>query len=145
MRGEHNWGRNSILQLNWVFDEYFVTPELWRRVFEPNGIGCRPVTNARAVELTAVVQLDIREDADVSTTDLAFEGCGRCGRRKYLPITRGPFPHLVTSPRADMAKTRQYFGSGASAFHGVLVSQKLCRILRDQKVRGVEYKPVAAE
>lgn len=27
MKAEPKWGRRGILQLNWVFDEYFVTPE----------------------------------------------------------------------------------------------------------------------
>jgi hypothetical protein len=33
MKGEPKWGRRGILQLNWVFDEYFVTPEVWSSVF----------------------------------------------------------------------------------------------------------------
>ena len=37
MNGEPAWGRKGILQLNWVFDEYFVTPEVWARAFEPFG------------------------------------------------------------------------------------------------------------
>lgn len=43
MRAEPKWDRKEILQLNWVFDEYFVTPELWVRVFEPLGIASREV------------------------------------------------------------------------------------------------------
>lgn len=34
---EPKWGRRQILQVNWVFDEYFVTPELWKTVFKPSG------------------------------------------------------------------------------------------------------------
>lgn len=37
------WGLNSVRQLNWIFDEYFVKPEVWSMLFEPFGIGCRPV------------------------------------------------------------------------------------------------------
>src|SRR5262245_17077345 len=43
MKREPRWGRNGILQLNWVFDEFFVTPDVWTRVFEKRGIGQRPV------------------------------------------------------------------------------------------------------
>ena len=47
MKGEPKWGRRAILQLHWVLDEYFVTPELWAGVFEPLGVPCRPVTNTK--------------------------------------------------------------------------------------------------
>jgi hypothetical protein len=32
MKGEPNWGRRGILQLNWVYDEYFVKPGVWATV-----------------------------------------------------------------------------------------------------------------
>src|SRR6266513_987519 len=43
MKSEPKWGRNSILQLNWIFDEYFVTPEVWAKVFDPHAVSSRPV------------------------------------------------------------------------------------------------------
>ena len=41
MKKSPNWGRRSILQMNWLFDEYFVKPEVWNAVFQPLGINCR--------------------------------------------------------------------------------------------------------
>jgi hypothetical protein len=38
-------------------------------------------------------------------------------------------------------KTNEYFGSGASAHHGVLVSQAIARALNDAGVRGASFKP----
>jgi hypothetical protein len=38
IKAEPKWGRNGILQLNWVFDEYFVTPDAWNRAFKPGAI-----------------------------------------------------------------------------------------------------------
>lgn len=143
LRGEPKWSRMSVLQLNWVFGEFFVSPELWKEVFEPNGVGCRPVHNAKGVELTTAVQLDIREEVNVATERLEPAVCGACQRQKYLWVTRGYFPPLVDVSSVDMAKTRQYFGSGASASHGVLVSQKLGKTLRERKVRGIEFQPLA--
>ena len=35
MKESPNWGRRSILQMNWLFDEYFVKPEVWNAVFQP--------------------------------------------------------------------------------------------------------------
>jgi hypothetical protein len=38
MKGEPKWGKRQILQLNWVFDEFFVYPAVWESVFEPFGL-----------------------------------------------------------------------------------------------------------
>ncbi len=143
MKSEPKWGRNGILQLHWVFDEFFVRPEVWSTVFHPNGVGCRPVLDAKGAELKTVVQLVIQEEVDVVVEDLATEHCAHCGRVKSLPVTRGAFPPLANEPSARMAKTREYFGSGASAHRGVLVSQEVARALAAKKVRGASVRPVA--
>jgi len=145
MTGEPRWGRRGIMQLNWVFDEYFVRPDVWTAVFEPLGIACRPVTNRRGIELQTVVQLVVEEEVPLQPAGLPAETCGTCGRVKYLPVTRGPLPPLRTDPAAPMAKTREYFGSGARAFHKVLVSRPVARSLRDRGVRGASFTVVAAD
>jgi hypothetical protein len=89
MTGEPAWGRNFILQLNWVFDEFFVTPQLWQTVFEPPGVRMRPVLGARGQELSTVVQLVADEVVPAATDGMPIERCGGCGRVKELPVTRG--------------------------------------------------------
>src|SRR6267154_831136 len=91
MRSEPKWGRNAILQLNWVFDEYFVKPEIHASIFKPRGISSRRVTNTKGNQLNTVVQLVIDEEVGIVSDGLAAETCPRCGRPKYLPVTRGPF------------------------------------------------------
>jgi hypothetical protein len=93
--------------------------------------------------LKTVVQLVVDEDVGIVTDDLPFVRCGKCGRVKYLPVARGPFPGLEREPSRAMAKTHETFGSGGSAFHGVLVSQRLGKLLRDRNVRGASLRPVA--
>jgi hypothetical protein len=143
MRREPRWGRRGILQLNWVFDEFFVTPGVWATVFEPRGITCRPVLKRGGAELDTVVQLDIAEQVSIRTVGLDAEACPACGRFKYLPIKRGPLPELVEEPPGHMAKTREYFGSGASAHHAVVMSPALGAAIRSAKVRGASAQPVA--
>ncbi|HSP78312.1 MAG TPA: hypothetical protein VLQ93_07270 [Myxococcaceae bacterium] len=82
MKAEPRWGRRGILQLNWVFDEFFVTPEVWSAIFRPHGIGCRPVLNTKGAELKTVVQLVVQEG--VKTEGLEAERCTHCGRLKFL-------------------------------------------------------------
>lgn len=146
MKGEPKWGRNHIMQLNWVFDEYFVPPQVWREVFEPHGIACRPVLGKKGVELQTVVQLDVHEEVDVDTGPLRKEedACAVCKRVKYLPHTRGYFPAMLSEPAGHMVRTRQEFGSGASASRYVLMSQRLLRAVEERKLRGYVVHSVAA-
>jgi len=143
MKGEPKWGRRGILQLNWVFDEYFVRPEVWTEVFERHQIASRPVLNTKGTELKSVVQLVIEADVNVAVKGLPHAWCEGCGRAKYLPVQRGAYPALDGVPGAAIAKTLQYFGSGSSASRGVVVSQALAADLLDAKVRGAIMRPAA--
>lgn len=142
MKGEPSWGKNGILQLDWVYDEYFVTPEVWTRVFQPFGIEALPVKDPLGVELKTVRQLAIDEEVDIETEGLQAERCPKCGRLRYQPITRGAFPMLAHAPSNPIARTRQYFGSGHLAYKGVLIAQELARDMAAAKVRGASVKPV---
>jgi len=143
MRREPAWGRRSILQLNWVFDEFFVTPATWRSVFAPLGVASQPVLHRSGRELATVVQLvSGDDDVDVETEGLEARTCPDCRRVKYASVVRGPFPRLHREPTTYLARTRQYFGSGASAYRAVLASAQLVGALRTHEIRGVSFKPV---
>jgi hypothetical protein len=142
MKREPKWGRRGILQLNWVFDEFFVRPDVWKAVFSPFGVGCRAVLDTQEAELETVVQLNVEEEVDVVTDGLVPEVCDVCDRVKYLPHTRGRFPALISTPEGSMVKTSQWFGSGGAADRRLLVGQALRRALVEKKVRGVSYRPL---
>jgi hypothetical protein len=143
MKGEPKWGRNALLQLVWVYDELFVTPAAWTRAFKPAGVACRPVLNPKGVELETVVQLVVEATVGIITDELDFERCERCGRTKYLPVTRGSFPALRDVPTASVVRSAEYFGSGVQADRRLLISQDLARALTAGGFRGAELKPVA--
>lgn len=130
----------SILQLNWIFDEYFVTPRFWSAVFKPFDIGYRPVLDTNGNELDSVVQLDVTEIGDLKLGDSACSACPNCGRMKYRLLLRGPLPEPPETT-AVISKSSQYFGSGASAFRLVLVSHVLYDRLREAGVKGVGFYP----
>lgn len=144
MKGEPKWGRNAILQLNWVFDEYFVTPDAWSTVFEPAGIGCRPVLSPCGAELKTVVQLVIENSVDIATKGLASERCTWCGRVKYLSDTRRPFPVLLQEPTSPMVRTVEYFGSGSRAYNAILVSRQIAWRLAAARIHGASLRPVVS-
>lgn len=147
MRGEPKWGRRGILQLNWVFDEYFVKPEVWRAVFAPEGIEHRVVLHHRTgKELETVVQLKVQQilPGPLKMRDHPFEVCGHCKRKKYLAFARGMFPPLTRACDANLVQSIEWFGSGASAFRAFLVSQALYSRISEAKIRGASFTAVEA-
>jgi hypothetical protein len=144
LKDEPRWGNKGLLQVNWVFDEFFVKPEVWETVFRPHGVARRPVIDTRGNELVTVVQLVVEEAVPVAASGLPGNRCPRCGQMIYLPVARGAFPALMEEPRDAIARTREYFGSGASASRPVLVNSSIAQALVQAKVRGVALRPVAA-
>jgi hypothetical protein len=130
----------SILQLNWIFDEYFVTPRLWSAVFKPFDIGFRPVLDVNGNQIDSVVQLDIQEIVDLRLDGKECSACPSCGRKKHRLLLRGPLPE-PSDTTAMIFKSSQYFGSGSSAYRLVLVSHVLYERLREAKVKGVAFYP----
>lgn len=146
MKGEPKWGKKHILQLNWVFDEYFIMTDVFESIFEPLGLRCMPVLKHKTDnELQTVVQLKIEETAD---SDLRLEGypsetCPVCNRVRYLPITRGYFPTFIGSQKeTHILKSREEFGSGAGADHAVIISNALYRVIVQNNLKGVDFRPL---
>lgn len=148
MKREPKWGKKHIMSLEWVYDELFVPPEVWEHTFRPFGIGCRPVLHHRSGnQLETVVQLDITATAASALkmpADQATEFCATCGRTKYQPIQRGPFPGFDTEPTDAMLKTQEWFGSGAEARHPVVVSASVFRTMREHQIKGAVFTPCAS-
>jgi hypothetical protein len=142
MKKPPNWGRRSILQMNWVFDEYFVKPDVWQAVFKPFGIASKPVLlDKTGKEIESVVQLDNSRAVDLQMGDRAygFEECSKCGRRKYLPRITGFFPAPAPTNSA-LFRSTQYFGSGASAHNAVLISATLYQKIKKADLKGAEFQ-----
>ena len=146
MKSEPKWGRREVLQLHWVIDEFFTTPDLWKRVFEPRGVACRAVIDTKGGELKTVVQLVVDgEQVHVATAGLVAASCVSCGRKKYEHPTRGFFPPLATMPSRPIVKTAEWFGNGAEAGKRVLVSQELVRTMTDIGLRGTSFCPSSGD
>jgi hypothetical protein len=90
--------KRSIMLLNWVFDEYFVAPEVWTEVFEPFGIGFWPVLKHRTgSEISSVVQLRVSSEIDLCLDETDASRCSVCGRKKTKFSLRGLCPRPVSA------------------------------------------------
>jgi hypothetical protein len=130
---------NSILQLNWIPDEYFVTRTTWEAVFRPLGIGMRPaLVHRTGVEIASVVQLEIAQVCDLALEGASHEECRFCGRKKYSPIFRGFLPEPII-PNAPILRSNQSFGSGAQAYGLVFLSAALYGRVKDVGLKGAKF------
>lgn len=148
MKREPKWGGRHILQLNWVFDEFFVFPQVWQDVFKPFGIACLPVLDSKSGRhLKTVVQLVISEVAD---SPLALdekypsETCRSCGQRKYVPITHGFFPAFLNGQSPPVVRSQEYFGNGGSAWRAIIVSAAMYQAMSEHMISGTTFTPMAA-
>ena len=134
----------SVLQLNWVLDEFFVATDIWKTVFEPSGIGCRTVVwHKTGATIDSTVQLQIFGISDLKLdADANFETCPECGQKKYRLSLKGVLPQPSDTDEA-IFKSSQYFGSGAQAFRLVMVSNSLYRRMKDARIRGINFYPCA--
>ncbi len=145
MTREPKWGKRGVLQLHWVVDEVFVTPDVHAACFEPHGVACRPVLDRRGrAELSSVVQLVAEERRPIRLDGIATETCGACGREKVPPDLSGFFPGFTEEPSAPIARTASWIGSVASAGQPVIVSAPIVKALLDSKVRGAVLTPMGA-
>jgi len=143
MKGEPKWGSRNVLQLNWVFGEYFVTPQVWSDVFKPLGVENREVLDVKGRELKTVVQLVVTEEVNLDVEGLPGERCAVCGRAKYHPVTKGWAPKVLGSPGGALVRSAQDFGSGGSAFRVVLAERPFTVAAARHGVKGVSFKPSA--
>jgi hypothetical protein len=145
MKAEPKWGTRDILQLNWVFDTFFVTPQAYQDVFFPLGIRCLEVLNHKSGRpLESVVQIIVDDKAlgDLDLDDSYKEACPMCGQAKIRPHDRGFFPRLLKRNELCIFKTREYFGSGCSAWNATIVSADLYKAITNSALKGVTFYPL---
>jgi len=67
-----------------------------------------------------------------------------CGRVKYHLMHRGPlrFDRAALTAAPDVVKSHEWFGSGASAFRLMLVSQRFRQVVQQARWRGLCFEPV---
>lgn len=132
--------KRAVMQLNWVFDEFFVSHEVWTDVFKPFGVDCWPVIlHKSGKELEGVVQLKIGQRTDLA---MKVDGtvCPACGRSK-APLDLRGFAPAPLEMQGHICRSIQYFGSGAQAFNRIMVSAPLYGRIKSAKLRGIQFYP----
>jgi hypothetical protein len=72
--------------------------------------------------------------------------CPQCGRTWHVYYTRGMLPLRKSALRGDVdfQLTREWFGSGRNARREILVSQRVVRLILENRWKGAELVPIQA-
>jgi hypothetical protein len=139
---------SQFLQLNWVFDEFFVRPAAHAGLTDAGASGIdfvAPVLHASGQPSRQVLQMRVSTilPPALDPVNLEAETCG-CARTKYHLARRGAFRFepAAFAGAPDVVKSREWFGSDGSAVRLVLVSQRFRQIVMRAKWRGLEFEPI---
>lgn len=126
----------SLGMLHWVFDELFIGTEVSRSFFlKQLKLLERPVKiYKKSKNADSVVQLVVDElDCDLDMIGVEGICCKVCNKTKYLPTVTGFFS-LPQKRNFDLIKTREFFGSGKSASHRILMSNDIMQQMIKLKI-----------
>ena len=138
IKNKPNWGKKSMFELGWVYDEIFVRIELYESLFAGMRINYRPVLLHKTGEIIKdVVQLML-PSADSNlllSAEHTFEVCKFCKRKKWSRQIAGFFPgfdQLKNNP--EIFKCQEYFGSGGEAHNPIVITKSLRDKLKEIKI-----------
>lgn len=146
IRNEPNMKKNDFLQLFWT-SAVLATIKVFN-LFESNDISGYEkwpvILNKQGTPSKVVSQIYV---PNMSKPGLRSQGlmkivCQTCGVTKYYPHVSGIFylNNGSLDPKLDFQLTAEWFGSGHMAYHEMIVSNKVARLIIENKLKGVRFK-----
>lgn len=133
-------GKKRMFQLIWINDEVFVDISLFNEVFKPLGIKSKKVLKfKKEIPFENVVQLVIPEtEENLNLSEDSIEKCTKCNRHKYQAMPQSFYPSYI-NVIAPIFKSKEYFGSGTSAFKRIFVTKELRDKLIELKIEKINW------
>lgn len=167
LRRSNRAPHSHFRQVNWVFDVWFVRPDIEAllRGAKFRGLDFREVIDHGSGEpFEGVRQLVVSTSIDgADTTKLPSVTCKPdneegpplpgpkkyppaapyCGAVKHHPPTSLVVPAASLSRAPDVVYTAAWFGSGGSAFRHTLVSRRFAELVCENRWRGMDFTAVS--
>ena len=160
-------GHSHFIQPNWLFDVFLVRPEV-ETAFVREGVtgvsfrdvlvhkSGQPSPDLRQMVIAATVPCieTSRLQRVTCTIDNEEEGWECLGNKRYPPgapfcncikhhpPTKVAFQQAFSEPPTDALHSAEWFGSGGSAHHLTLVSERFKAIVERYNFRGLGFSPV---
>jgi len=105
----------------------------------------RPIESLKQIIVTEIAEAAVAEEL-VERERYSQTDCVICGQTWHSHYVRGILPLRKTAlkPNVDFQLTNEWFGSGANARHEILVSQRVVRLILENKWKGAELIPIQA-
>jgi hypothetical protein len=168
IRSEFKASRSHFMQLNWVFDEFFVrtavaasveahgisgisfVATLLHRSNQPSQgvvqmkIGTQLTQAFDVSELQPVTCKPQNEEWRPDLPEWLWKQGPHCGAVKFHERKRGPFrvSRTALDGAPDVVRSCEWFGSGGSAYHLVIVSKRFRQLFTSLGWRGVSFQPI---
>jgi hypothetical protein len=165
-KAEPKASHSQFLQLNWVFDAFFVRPEV--------AVDCASVSltglnfthvlrHSTGLALSTIAQMQIPTVVRCALVDHlppvtcrpyneegvpphpAFVKGAYCSRVKHHPPTTLGVASKALHGLPDIFQTEEWFGSGGSAWRATLVSERFAQLIRSRRWRGVSLEEIALD
>jgi hypothetical protein len=148
LKKEPRLGQHDFLCLFWTYT-VFCTPrvltalkahqiqgyEVWDAIIHQ--------TNQLSQEVSQLVFPHVAQPGLADEDQLQLQVCQQCGITKYSYHRRG-YMHLKRDSLVadtDIQLTHEWFGSGHTGFREILISNRLARLILEEKWHGVSLKP----
>ncbi|MEI9950198.1 MAG: hypothetical protein WDO74_14780 [Pseudomonadota bacterium] len=170
-RAEPKARHSHFLQLNWIFDEFFVRPDVRDAIEHAGlvGVSFAPVVYHRSgTVLSSIEQLQVhgvltpaldtsglqtvtcKADNEEPSDPFPMQAALRyppdyayCGRIKYHWPKALSFRRGAFVAAPDVIKSWEWFGSGGRASRAILVSERFAELVRKHRWRGVSLEPLS--
>lgn len=165
-RAEPRARHSQFLQLNWVFDAFFVRPEVAVDCASASLTGLafnHVLRNSTGVPLANIAQMQIStvlpcaiidslppvtcrpNNEEGRSLDPPFVEGPYCNRVKYHPPTTLGLASRALNGIPDVFQTAEWFGSGGSAWRATIVSERFADLIRAHRWRGVLLKGIVLD
>jgi len=155
LKREPKLGKNQFCYFGGGF-ELFCTP-LVLDVFKQhniNGFETQPIIlNKEKRPIESLRQIIVTEMAEPAVAEELVErerynqtDCLICGRTLHAHYVRGilPLRRTALKPNVDFQLTNEWFWNTSSARHEILISQRVVRLILENKWKGAELIPIQA-
>jgi hypothetical protein len=144
--------RSQMIQLNWVFDEFFVSAQARAHLEAAIITGiqfCSPVIHKSGQSVSGWFQMQVLNTLEpiIAVDSFVTETCPVCHNRKFhYPQTQAlELLRKLPDFSADVIKTAEWFGSGGEAHKLVLVSRRFTQLVLERHWRGVSLEPITLD
>lgn len=119
----------------WVHDAIFVQEDIYRDIFAPLGIQCRPVEKSSGKKRDGIMQLDLPITNESLIPPVFYDElvCPVCGLKRYWCWGSHPYFPEPLSSNFKIFLTKEIYGNGWDNAHNVIISTDLALKLLELK------------